>query len=299
MSSFSPTDAALGGVGLSRKQPEALLIWAAYYLGFTLLLGLLAYLTLGAHAQELLAAARSTQADPEEFGRVVSQTWPFFVLAFPLGLTFQASFTAAVYRIILEQSPVHHARLRMGPDELRLLGLNLICTAIWLGVLFVVILVFICTATAASLNPAAIVTVLGTLANFAAFVAAVYLFVRLSLAGPATFAQGRVIVLKSWPLTHGHFWRLLGTYVLAFAVGVVVLLIMLFLFGLVFELLRMVTGIRATGLTTTGGSLPAFVVAMAWQAVSSLIVTCYYVIILAPSAQAYRSLTAPETSAAI
>ena len=297
MSSFSPTDAALEGVRLTREQPKALFIWAAYYFGFTLVMGVLAYLTLGPHAEDLLAAAQSTQSDPAEFGRVVAQTWPFFALALPLGLAFQATFTAAIYRVVLDGSPIAH--LRVGRDELRLLALNLISMTIWLGVLFVVILVFISTATAASSSGAAFVTFIGTLANVGAFVGAIYLFVRLSLSGPATFSQSRLMVLRSWPLTHGHFWRLLGTYVMAFAVGIVVLLLMLFLFGALFEVLRMVTGVQAVSLTAAATSPPVFIVALAWQAVTCLMITCYYVIILAPSAQAYRSLTAPGTTAAV
>ena len=50
--------------------------------------------------------------------------------------------------------------------------------------------------------------------------AAIYVGVRLSLAGPATCAEGRLVVFESWTMTHGHFWRLLGAYVLAIFLAV-------------------------------------------------------------------------------
>jgi hypothetical protein len=50
----------------------------------------------------------------------------------------------------------------------------------------------------------------------------IYFSVRLSLASPLTFASGRIQVFGSWAMTRGRFWPLFGTYLIAFALGLVV-----------------------------------------------------------------------------
>src|ERR1700722_6057808 len=120
MSRFSPTDAALEGVRLSRERPRAIVVWTAYYFAFTFLLGVLASLTLGPHAQDLLNEAKKSQSDPAEVDRMLSQFWPFAAIGYPLLLAFKAMLTGALYRTILNADAHPAVRLRLGVAELRL-----------------------------------------------------------------------------------------------------------------------------------------------------------------------------------
>jgi hypothetical protein len=290
MSNFSPTDAALEGVRLTRQRPKTVLIWSGYYFIFTLMLFVVAYLTLGPHAQEMLQEVQRGESDPADAAKLLGQTLPFFAAGFPLSLLFMTMLISAIYRAVLA-SDASATRFRLGAQEWRLAVLIIIAALIVTGVLFLSNLV---VGDVAAIGGSGLVY--GVVA-IAAVAAILYLFVRLSLAGPATFAQGRLVVFKSWPLTHGHFWKLLGAYVMAGAVCMVVLVLMTLIFGLVFSLFARVTGLSITGLEAAASSPGVFIVALAWQAVNAFMSTCCYVILLAPSAQAYRDITASTAAA--
>jgi hypothetical protein len=286
MSSFSPTEAALEGVRLSRERPRAILLWTGYYFAFTILLSLVSYFTLGANAKESLAALQRPTGDAEEFSKLIQQSWPFVAVALPLGLVFQAMFTAAVYRIILGSPEDTHTWLRLGADELRLLVLKVVMTAIWTVLLFIGLF----TVQTAGVGASQVATLLGMVVDMGLIWIGVLIWVRLSLAGPATFVEHRVMIFQSWPLTHGQFWRLLGTYLMSFAIAAVVFLLMLVVFGAILELVARFTGISLNDVSLSAASVPVFVMAVASQAIISLVFTCYYVTVMSPAAQAYHDL---------
>jgi hypothetical protein len=51
----------------------------------------------------------------------------------------------------------------------------------------------------------------------AALLGALYIGVRLSLAAPATVSEQHVLLLETWRLTKGSFWRMLAAYLLVYA----------------------------------------------------------------------------------
>jgi len=287
MSSFSPTDAALEGIRLTRERPRAILLWSAYYFVFTILLLLIGYLTLGPHAQEMLAEVKTSSSDPVEAERLIRQTLPFFVLSMPLGLVFLAMLIGGVFRAVLSAEEPHAGVLRFGPAEWRLAMLIMIAALIVTVALFLSDLAIGIAAAGAS-------ALLDILVGLAAVCATAYFFVRLSLAGPATFSEGRLVVFRSWRRTHGQFWPLLGAYIMAAALWLVMLFLMTLTSSLLFGLLAWATGWSIEGLEEAASNPPIFLVAVAWQAVSSLISTTSFVILLAPAAEAYKSLVASE-----
>jgi len=289
MSNFSPTDAALEGVWLARKRPKAILIWSAYYFAFTIILLLLGYLTLGPHAQEILSEVKDS-SDPAETARLFRQALPFFALSMPLGLVFFSMLIAGIFRAVMATDEPKLGLLRFGPAEWRLAVLVLIALAI-LGVATFVITLAYSIAVSSDNQLIVFAVLVGTVCLTA------YLFVRLSLAGPATFSEGRLVVFRSWPRTHGQFWPLLGAYVMAGALWLVMLFLMTIGSSLVFGVIAWTTGWSITGLVEAASSPPVFLVAVAWQAVSSLIQTTSYVILLAPSAEAYKHLVETEGAA--
>jgi hypothetical protein len=283
MSSFSPTDVALEGVRLTRERPKAVLAWSAYNFAFGLLLLGLAYLTLGPHAQDILAEVRAGTNDPAEAEKLIRQTLPFCAVGLPLSLLYMAMQMGAVYRAVLTPQ-IGAARFRLGHEEWRLAALIVVAIAIIGIVLFISELVSI-VAASAGWNTFFIAV--------ASLAATVFVFVRLSLAGPASFAEGRLLLFRAWPRTRGNFWVLLGAYVMALAILLVVLFLMTLIFAVLFSVLDNFASRSTTGWASVLRSPFVFLVATAGQAVNAFMSTCCSVIFLAPFAQAYRDLTAP------
>jgi hypothetical protein len=282
MSSFSPTDAALEGVRLTRERPRAVLAWSAYNFAFGLLLLGVAYLTLGPHAQDILSEVRAGTNDPAEAEKLIRQTLPFCAVGLPLSLLFVAMQMGAIYRAVLKPD-VGAARFRLGLEEWRLAALIVVAILIIAVVLFVFELVSIVAA------PAGVNSFFIAVASLAA---TIFLFVRLSLAGPASFAEGRLILFRAWPRTRGNAWGLLGAYVMALAIMLVVLFLMTLIFAVLFGVLDNVASRSTIGWAAVLRSPVVFLVATAGQAVNAFMSTCCSVIFLAPFAQAYRDLTA-------
>ena len=281
MSSFSPTDAALEGVRLTRERPKAILAWSGYNFAFGLVLLGAAYLTLGPHAQDILSEVRAGTNDPAEAEKLIRQTLPFCAVGLPLSLLFMAMQMAAVYRAVLKPG-VGAGRFRLGREEWRLVALILVGVLIVAGVLFLSELVSI-VGSAAGANSFVIAMV--------SLAVTIYLFVRLSLAGPASFAEGRLLLFRTWLRTRGNFWRLLGAYVMAMAILLVVLFLMTLIFAVLFGVLDNFATRSTTGWAAVVHSPLVFLVATAGQVVNAFMSTCCSVIFLAPFAQAYRELT--------
>jgi hypothetical protein len=276
MVGFSVIDAALEGIRLTREKPRVVLLWGLYYIAFILLLLVIAYLTLGAHMAELLTTMQHPPNDQAAMQRLINTVSPFLNIAGPVGMVFQASFTAAIYRRILRPDDMRTG-LRLGLDELRLLGVFLILMFTGMAALFAIQLAYVTTAgMPAPLAFAVLAAVL---------VASVWIFIRLSLVGSATYARRRLSILESWRLTDGQSWRLLASYLLAGALAVVVLLLMQFVVAVVFEGVRVLTGVMVGSGSPL--ALAAFVVL---EVLSALIATCAYVILQAPPAAAYAAL---------
>jgi hypothetical protein len=89
----------------------------------------------------------------------------------------------------------------------------------------------------------------GQLAGVVGLTAAVYLviyaMIRLTLAWPMTFVQRRVVLLKAWPLTKGRGWPVLGAFVLAEALMILVALL----------LLSVLVGLVGAALVASGGKV--------------------------------------------
>jgi hypothetical protein len=123
--------------------------------------------------------------------------------------------------------------------------------------------------------------------------------VRMSLAPVITFDRGRLAILDSWTVTHGQFWRLLGSYVLAISCVVVMSVLAIVLFMMLAGIVTVLTGGSLADLgrifqpdeTKLDSYLNPFMVG--YLVVSSIFTAIYYAVIAAPGAWAYRELTGP------
>jgi hypothetical protein len=213
MNRFSASDAALEGFQVLRSHWRVVLGWCL----FTVLsfVGLLVLAFIGI-ALATLAATSTQQANA--VGGAVGGV----ILGFG-GVAIQWIVLAALYRMILRPGERPGAYyLRLSRDEGRLF-------ALWIVILILVA----CLITAGYL-------VIRWLAKFGAVAGAIgtllfvvlmlWLGIRTSLAGAATFASGRFGLAESWRLARGHFWALLGMTLLA---GCLLALIAIVLFVVV------------------------------------------------------------------
>ncbi|HEY2662675.1 MAG TPA: hypothetical protein VGI79_23355 [Caulobacteraceae bacterium] len=291
MSHFSPTEAATEGLRLTRLRSRAVVIWGLAYFGFTILLGRLAELTLGPHSAELLAELQRVKSDSDAFWPMAGRMWPFFAAGVPVNLVFQAIFTCAVYRAVLDPANARNGYMRLGADEVRMVGLNLLISLIWTAALFVVALVALLIGTTVGVIGSPFVALLGDAVILASVAVVIWILVRLSLAGAITFSERRVQVFKSWELTKGRFWPLCWAYVMAFLLWLALVVMM--------EIAKTViqVGVHLSGLNLADYGAWAgpviFLLGLFSSAGAAVVLTCFTVILTAPSAEAYRELIEP------
>lgn len=294
MSHFSASEAALEGFRLARQRPKVVLAWALAHaiFGFAMVP---IFIGIGAERlAEFEAAAQQDAGLGEMFSGLV-ENWQIYLLLLPPGLLLPAVMSAALYRALLRPGDSRFAYLRLGADELRLAALTVI--RILLVVLVVPSLLFVgtlVTALAYSFAGGVAGGVIGFLAGFVVLAAMVVLYVRLSLAPLITFGEHHISVFKSWGVTRGSFWPLLGAYLLAFFAYLVILACALILAALVvlaatrgdLEAMRSV-------FDPSYADLESYFTApnILWALFGALLNAAYYCIVFAPGAVAYRALS--------
>jgi hypothetical protein len=296
MPSFSPTEAAFEGFRLTREHPRAVLAWVGAYFVFTLSLAVLTIAWVGKDFAVLQALSHQTNPDPTEMMRTFGKLAPFLMVVIPAQVIFFAVLNCAIYRAVLRPFESGMAFLRLGADEMRMIAVISILFLVWLATLFVLTVVVTLAAGTIGVFGGSIGAFFGWLVDMAALCAAVWVLVRLSLAGPMTFEQGRLVVFGSWSFTRHCFWQLTGAYLLAMLMGVVILLLMTVISYALITLSMMATGgaLNPVGhdVQADVSSLSAFLTlpTILSQALGSGMVTIYFIIALSPAAIAYQGL---------
>lgn len=216
-----------GGVRLVRTQPQIVAIWAALYLA-AMVVGMVVmrpWMTaMMAFQQQAAADAAAGIKTPP----VLPAEWFGWLFLFELAfLVLVVIAFAAVVRAVMRPSGDRFAYLRLGMDELRLIGLLFIfgiaAVVAEVVAMFVIVLVSV---VAALVVGQAVATVIAVILAVVLFCGAIYVEVRLSLAGALTVIRGRIVIRDAWRVTRGRFWTLFGVYAL--------LTIIFFVFTLVF-----------------------------------------------------------------
>lgn len=202
-----------GTFGFVRDNIRAVLVWS----GLLTLFSLVSMVGMRPFYEAQLAQAQ--QAQPVAPSLPHPAIFMLVMLAFVL--VFLVQF-AAVFRAVLFPQESRFAFLRLGMDELRLLGAMavLIVGGFIVGIVCSVVLTFLIGILAVAVGPAA--SGIGAFVLvLALFCGTIFLWVRLSLVGPMTMIQRQVVIGPAWRASRGHFWRLFGAYL------VVTLLVML------------------------------------------------------------------------
>lgn len=218
-----------GGARLVRTQPKAVAIWGVLYvvaMAVTLAMTFPMFADLAAFQQQALAAQAAQLPPPPPpagfFGAI-------FALDAVLSVLMVAIFAAAV-RAVARGGNDAFGFLRFGLDELRLIGLGIILFVVFfvgsiiLGIVFGIVVMIVFSAigtTGGNVNGAAGAGILTLFVILGLTAAAVWLEVRLSLAGALTVLRGRIVIREAWRATRGRFWTLFGVYLLIGFVHVV------------------------------------------------------------------------------
>lgn len=298
---FSATDAAFSGFRAAREHPKAVLVWTVFVAVVSTLLAVLA-IKLGGPALMMLqefGASTEPQTDPAEAMRMMAGMAPMILILTPISLIYYAVLYAAANRIILRPGEAGRAYLGLGADEFRQLGLLILLFLLFMAVYVAgVVVASIIGAVAMVANQAlgAFVMVLA----FVAVVAGMLVFaVKLSLSSAQTFDLGKVRVFGSWALTKGHFWPLLGAYVLAAIMAIIVGLLGYTIFVALAVVLG--GGFEAVGsfmqpdMSSLGAYFtPARIAYIPFGAAIAVLTT---LIMLCPAPTIYRQLTAGRAEA--
>jgi hypothetical protein len=231
-----------GAFGLVRRHPVSVLIWGLLYMaaiaGLLFAIRPLFAVDADLFSQQLAAGADKplTPQDLQPYmARFQSAGGILFLSEIGLFAFVMIVFTAT-QRAVLRPAERGFAYLRIGGDELRLIGLGLflavcIYIASILAMLAMMIVVGIAFAiTLAATGSPVVGILLLSIALLVLIGATIYAEVRLSLAFPLTFIRRSFVIGEAWQLTKGRFWTLFGAY---FVIGLVqmVLATILFIFA--------------------------------------------------------------------
>ena len=287
---FSATDCAFEGFRLTRRAPVAVLLWAAAYAVFFGLLFLVAgpqFVTI----LSLITQMEGQAEPPMEAIQPLMQAYGVIIAwAAPLGLLFSAVISTAIARAVIRPEERRFGYMRLGKDELRVLGASLIVSLIMFAVSAVGFTIISLAGAAAMAAPALwLAVVLLALAMVALII---WLSVRLSLVAPSTVAEGRISVKQAFAMTGNKvFWPLLGMAIIAWIMAMLVGL----LGSAVAAPLSLMVGGAERMIGMEGASVPRLLGALAPMLAVSLVVNAIMtaaqvVIMYAPLSAAYLQI---------
>lgn len=297
MATFSATDAAFSGFTLARARPRIVLIWGLVLLAMSVLTSAATILTVGQAMADMQAASQSS--DQEATLRSLGALAPFYLVALPLTLLYYGVATAAVNRMVLRPDDSRNAFIQLGGDELRMILVMIVQWLIAVGAIFAtMMLVGILTGVASAAGGAVAGIIVGIISGVTAVGLVVWLSIRLSLALSQTFATGRLNIFGSWALTKGHFWPILGAYLLA-----IILLIVVFLLAFAVQAAAAialgggfagVTSLFQPDLSTLAAYFtPAMII---YIVIGGFLSALSMMVMYGPAATIYRELAQPATA---
>jgi len=204
-----------GSFGLVKNKPGAVLVWCLCYLGMMV--------AMGAVMGRVAGTMTQAQSDPAQaIAQMNSMMGPMLLLDFGMMIVFVVLVTAA-QRAVLRPEQGGFAYMRLGMDELKMFALAFVMLiAFYVGLLVLMIAsLLVAGALALAAGPAGAV-VSAIFIVCAMLGGAFWFMVRVSLMFPLTLITGNIAIGEGWRLSKGHFWTLLGGYLV---IGLVVIVL--------------------------------------------------------------------------
>jgi len=164
---------------------------------------------------EVRTFSETNSTDPEAAMSMLPAVSPVLLLTFAAFIAVASVMFAAAYRAQFEEHSDRYGHIRLGKDELRFAWLIVVWVVLAVGASFVITFVAALLAALGSALPPILGMLYDVLVIAASIGAFVYPIVRLSLSMPMTFEDDHIRLLESWKPTRGHFWSLLGAYLLS------------------------------------------------------------------------------------
>lgn len=194
-----------GGFGLIKNRPVAVLVWSLCYMASVVVMALAMSRSFGT----MLTAQKDPTAAMAQMGSMFG-----WIMLMDLGMLilFIVLFTAT-QRAVLRPEQSSFAYMRLGVDELKMFALAFVMLiAFYIGMLVLMLVTFL-VAGALTLAAGPAGAVVSAAFVICVMVAAMFWFqVRVSLMFPMTMMTGNIAIGEGWRLSRGHFWTLLGGY---------------------------------------------------------------------------------------
>jgi hypothetical protein len=292
MSRFSLTEAAFSGFNFIGRQWPTVMVWAGMRIAVAIvMMAIVAAVAADdlAHLAALTLRGPEQLADPTELYELILRVGPIPASIWFVGLILEAILIAAFYRAYLRPEEARFAYVRLGKAELAVIGAMLLWWLLYFVGLFAVSFIVIF----AEVLPPVIAAIVAVAAFIAYVVLLIWAIVRSSLILVDSFARRKVSLRHSFELTRGHFWPLIGAYLIGLAVTVVLSVAALALFMLIAAVAALAAGqdLASVGrvFNPDSGVLAltfsaALVVYILYNAITG---ACSYPLIFGPTAEAY------------
>lgn len=205
-----------GGVGLVRERPLAILVWGVLYMAATL--GMMSAVFVPFMQLAMANAAQPNSVDPAGMFALMGE---MYLINFLMMILFTVLLTAAL-RAALRPQERSFASLRLGMDELRMIGLSLLLVIgffvimMVVGMVMTIIMVAIGFAAGSGgqmgAGGFAGIGIGMVVMMIAMYALPIFFAVRLSPAFALTMLRRKIVVGEAWRLTSGNFWTLFGGY---------------------------------------------------------------------------------------
>jgi hypothetical protein len=233
-----------GAFGLVRRHPLSVLVWGLLYMAVLVGLGFAMRPVFQVYSElfsQLLANGGGKPLPPEVLqpyiARMQAAGGIVFLAEIAVFAVLIAVFTAT-QRAVLRPAERGFAFLRVGMDELRMIGVGLILAiglsvGMFMAIMALAIVVGIVFAiTMAATGSPVIGILLFAIAYIVLVGAMIYAEVRFSLAFPLTFMRREFAIGEAWRLTKGRFWTLFGAYfIIALLYMILAAILFTFAFG--------------------------------------------------------------------